>query len=321
MTIHSALLLTSTILTVSRPMLQYGVCPTLENIENPTVNKICNHAVNITKFLPTIIGTTYGIFTIISNPVSLLTSFLANTHKYVLPAGLGMITANAILNPDHLPSANLFTFGTIKSAFEMTTAQKIAVDILQQNTNSPFFSISHPIFAGGITAVNIAQSTNTLYYTIKTMFDENNNLSLLENFEQGTNYALAYSSARFFYQVGSIIQDKDIVNMPLLGAGFFFAAPIVRGCFLSLSETGSVTVPGKKVDYYSNILDGIAIASTSLARTHLHNDISSDHSVIKNYSPTLEGLVHTIGAGNSLTIPFLAIIGLSNTADNSTEAL
>jgi hypothetical protein len=321
MTIHSTLLLFSTILTISRPILQYGVCPALSRLEIAAVDKTCDFAVNVATTVPTVIGASYGMYAIGSSPVLLIKSFIANTHRFILPAGLGMITVNTLFNPEHLPSASLFAIGTLKSAFEMTTSQQIAKDILHQNVASPLFSLSHPVFAGGVTAINIAQSTNTLFYTIKTMFDENNDLSLTETLRKGSDYAFAYSAARSFYQIGSIVQDKEILNMPFFGAVFFFSAPIVRGCFLSFSETGSVTVPGKKVDYSSNVLDGIAIASTSLMRTHLHNDISSDHSLVKEYLPSLEYAIKTIGVGNSLTVPFMAIIGIANIADNSTEEL
>ncbi len=321
MTIHSTLLLFSTILTISRPILQYGVCPALSRLESLAVDNTCDFAVNAATTVPTVIGASYGLYAITSSPVVLIKSFFTNIHKFTLPAGLGMITVNTLFNQDHLPTTNLFTIGTIKSTFEMTIAQQIATDILKQNIKSPLFSLSHPVFAGGVTAINIAQSTNTLFYTIKTMFNENNDLSLIETLRKGSDYAFAYSAARSFYQIGSIVQDKEILNMPFFGAVFFFSAPIARGCFLSFSETGSVIVPGKKVDYSSNVLDGIAIASTSLMRTHLHNDISSDHSLVKEYLPYIEPAVQTIGAGNSLTLPFLIIIGISHMPDNAAEEL
>ncbi len=232
-----------------------------------------------------------------------------------------MIVVNTMVNPKHLPNVGIFVIGTVKSSFEMTTAQRIATDILHQNKVGPLLRISHPIFAGGIAAINIAQSTNTLFYTFKAMVDQNNDASSLELLQKGSDYAFAYSLARSFYQVGQIMQDQSIMNQPLIGAACYFFAPIARGCFLSFSETGSVTVPGKKIDYFSNVLDGFAIATTSLARTHLDNDLRADHSIIKVYSPNLGVLIEYVGVGNGLTLPFLGIVGVLHAHDNTTVEL
>jgi hypothetical protein len=289
---QTALVATSIGSLFKAPLINYVGCPLIKysGFDNSYCD-ILSTAITIAQIATTTGSTLQAIAAdSVSNVVK---STITNTYQYTLPAGLGAYVVKSIIYGE-TPSIDLFAIGMIKSSFEMTVTQSMVKSI--------FINTNH-LIAGAVCGINIAKTTNTLFYSIKEIVGGRELNSNLLN--DGEDYALGYAIARPFYQIGTIANDN---NHPITGASLFFAAPICRGYALGISEKGSVMIPGSKASILKNIIDGAAIATASMTRTYLDQIVKTPINQKLQLPATIlsyivpEDLLTKVGAGNFVTI-------------------
>ena len=265
----------------TEPLMRHVICPISESISSSMTDKLCSELIASVSTAQVALTTYYtvdsiakiGIFTANAlyvnpnGPLSFAEETLFNAYQFVFPAGLGAYDVQSMVY-NAAPACGLFLISAAKSSFEMTGGNAVARVVFERDPNEKsLLNFKHPAISGGIAAINVAKATNVYFYTLKALF-EGKPLDLQLS-QEADAYAFGYAIARPFYQVGMVANDANQLNMPMVGTGLYFAAPVCRGYILGLSGKGSINVPGKNISLASNVLDGIAIASVSMFNTYL----------------------------------------------------
>ena len=298
--LQTTLAFTAASVFIADPFMKHIGCPALKYLDPSTSNELCSTILDVISAVQ--VGVTLGTVThtvIQKGTVLVATTVLKNFYTMVLPAGLAAYEVQSFAY-DHAPTIGIFLIGGLKSSFELTSAVAAGEVIFDQNpAHKAQIIYSNPIIAGAITSINIAQTTNMLFYSTKAIINGNNLDTELFHNSQG--YAYGYAIARPFYQVGMIANDN---GQAFVGGALYFAAPMCRGYALGLSGTGSVLTPGSNVTLTSNVQDGAAIASASMLRTFL-NQIVEDKNMqapalfLKSIMPeSINQLLNIMGSGN-----------------------
>lgn len=262
---HKNILITTAATIIARPILEYAVCPYVQNFQSETLNSLCN-AVTVTASLaPTVVGVTYGARglyqQVYNNDIStIVQSFTHIAFDLVTPAGLGMVAVQSFYYDRDTP-VSTFLIGVAKSSFEVTVIGVISNTLPLEKT----------IVSNGLIAATVATATNVLHYTIKGLI--NGGELSFDTLSNATDYAFGYAIARPLYQTGNALLKEH----PVLSAECYFAAPVARGFALGIAGKGSVLVPGSNFGIISNALDGAAIATVSLSNKYIGEYLDASH--------------------------------------------